>query len=134
MTPVMEAAVDHSTGQNMDQRTAVVALAALAQDMRLRVFRALVGAGPAGLTPGALAATLGVPGSTLSFHLRELVHAGLVSQQRDGRHLIYRPSLERMSALLDYLTAHCCQASGDAGCALAAPRGSTDCSKAAETR
>jgi len=118
----------------MDEKAAVAALAALAQEMRLRVFRALVGAGPQGLTPGALAATLGVPGSTLSFHLRELMHAGLVSQQRDGRHLIYRPALERMNALLDYLTAHCCEASGDTGCRLTTPRNVIDCSAAKRPR
>ncbi len=93
----------------MDETTAVAALAALAQGMRLRVFRALVGAGPQGLTPGALSAMLDVPASTLSFHLKELLHSGLVSQERDGRHLIYRPSIDRMNALLGYLTAHCCQ-------------------------
>ena len=76
----------------MNERAAVASLAALAQGMRLRVFRALVGAGPQGMTPGALSATLDVPASTLSFHLKELMHAGLVSQQRDGRNLIYRPS------------------------------------------
>jgi DNA-binding transcriptional ArsR family regulator len=76
----------------MNEKDAVASLAALAQSMRLRIFRALVGAGPAGLTPGALSATLDVPGSTLSFHLRELTHAGLVTQERDGRHLIYRRS------------------------------------------
>ena len=92
----------------MDETTAVTALAALAQGMRLRVFRALVGAGPQGLTPGVLAATLGVSASTLSFHLKELTHAGLVSQQRDGRHLIYRPELAHMNALLGYLLANCC--------------------------
>ncbi len=93
----------------MDETAAVAALAALAQGMRLRVFRALVGAGPQGLTPGALSATLDVPASTLSFHLKELTQAGLVSQQRDGRHLIYRPELGRMDELLGYLTAHCCE-------------------------
>jgi DNA-binding transcriptional ArsR family regulator len=77
--------------------------------MRLRVFRTLVGAGPAGLTPGALAAMLDVPASTLSFHLKELMHAGLVTHERDGRHLIYRPAIDRMNDLLAYLTAHCCQ-------------------------
>lgn len=92
----------------MTEPAAVIALAALAQNMRLRVFRALVGAGPRGMTPGALAALLGVPASTLSFHLKELLHAGLVTHQRDGRHLIYRPALDRMNALLAYLTAHCC--------------------------
>jgi DNA-binding transcriptional ArsR family regulator len=63
-----------------------------------------------------LAATLDVPGSTLSFHLKELMHARMVSQERDGRNLIYRPSLEQMNALLVYLTAHCCQAADDATC------------------
>ena len=92
----------------MDETAAVLALAALAQGMRLRIFRALVGAGPGGLTPGVLAATLGVSASTLSFHLKELAHAGLVSQQRDGRHLIYRPQLAHMNALMAYLVAHCC--------------------------
>ena len=93
----------------MDEKTAVNALAALAQGMRLRVFRALVGAGPVGLTPGALAATLDVPASTLSFHLKELMHADLVTQERDGRNLIYRPAIGQMTALLGYLTDHCCQ-------------------------
>ena len=93
----------------MAEQAAVASLAALAQGMRLRIFRALVGAGPQGLTPGALSATLDVPASTLSFHLKELLYSGLVSQQRDGRHLVYRPSLEQMNALLSYLTAHCCQ-------------------------
>ena len=111
----------------MDEATAVASLAALAQGQRLRIFRALVGAGPQGLTPGALAATLGVPGSTLSFHLKELMHAGLVSQQRDGRHLIYRPALAQMDALLVYLTAHCCQASGGLPCAVTSVPGCSAC-------
>jgi DNA-binding transcriptional ArsR family regulator len=97
------------TETEMDETNAVAALAGLAQPARLRIFRALVGAGPAGMTPGDLAATLGVPASTLSFHLKELMHAGLATQERDGRHLIYRPALDRMNALLGYLTAHCCQ-------------------------
>ena len=96
----------------MEENTAVASLAALAQPVRLRVFRALVGAGPDGMNPGVLGAMLGVPSSTLSFHLKELVHAGLVTQERDGRNLIYRPALERMSALMDYLTAHCCMGAG----------------------
>lgn len=92
----------------MEEKTAVASLAALAQGMRLRIFRALVRSGPPGLTPGALSAALDVPASTLSFHLKELLHSGLVTQERDGRHLIYRPAIERMNALLAYLTAHCC--------------------------
>src|SRR5574337_243439 len=103
----MEASVD-AAPPTLAEGDAVAALAALAQPMRLRVFRALVGAAPQGMTPGALSATLGVPASTLSFHLKELLHAGLVTQQRDSRHLIYRPALARMNALLDYLSAHCC--------------------------
>ena len=94
---------------NMDESAAVISLAALAQDARLRVFRALVGAGPAGMTPGALSAMLDIPNSTLSFHLKELVHAGLVTVDRDGRNLNYRPALAQMNALLGYLSDHCCQ-------------------------
>lgn len=77
--------------------------------MRLRVFRALVVAGPQGLTPGAMVEGLAVPAATLSFHLKELMHAGLVSQERDGRNLIYRAAFDQMNALLAYLTEHCCQ-------------------------
>ena len=108
----------------MDEKSAVASLAALAQGMRLRVFRALVGAGPQGMTPGALSATLDVPASTLSFHLKELMHSGLVSQQRDGRNLIYRPAIDQMNDLLAYLTAHCCQG---AACAVMPTRRRTTC-------
>jgi len=93
----------------VNEADAVTALSALAQPVRLRLFRALVGAAREGLTPGALTARLDVPASTLSFHLKELLHAGLVTQARDGRRLIYRPALDRMNDLLGYLTAHCCQ-------------------------
>jgi DNA-binding transcriptional ArsR family regulator len=101
----------HENG-NVEENDAVLALAALAQAQRLRIFRALVGAAPQGLTPGALSALLGVPASTLSFHLKELMHAALVTQQRDGRNLIYRPSIEHMTALMAYLSAHCCHGAG----------------------
>lgn len=103
----------------MNEKQAVAALAALAQEARLRIFRALVGAGPAGMTPSALSAMLDIPSSTLSFHLKELIHADLVSVERDGRSLIYRPAMPRMDALLGYLTDHCCQG---AACAPAAQR------------
>jgi ArsR family transcriptional regulator, arsenate/arsenite/antimonite-responsive transcriptional repressor len=96
----------------MEETAAVACLAALAQPVRLRVFRALVGAGPEGMTPSSLGAMLDVPPSTLSFHLKELMHAGLVQQERDGRNLIYRAALDRMSALMDYLAAHCCLGAG----------------------
>ena len=102
----------------MEESIAVASLAALAQGMRLRVFRALIGAGPRGLTPGDLAVMLDVPASTLSFHLKELLHADLVSQHRDGRRLFYRPSIKNMNALLAYLTAHCCQSTPDSDCGL----------------
>lgn len=93
----------------MEEQDVVKSLAALAQESRLRVFRTLVVAGPLGLTPGALSEELGVAATTLSFHLKELTNAGLVSQQRDGRNLIYRAAYDRMNAVLAYLTAHCCQ-------------------------
>ena len=108
----------------MEEKAAVASLAALAQGMRLRVFRVLIGAAPQGMTPGELAATLDVPGSTLSFHLKELMHAGLVTQEREGRNLIYKPCIEQMSALLAYLTAQCCQG---AGCEVTITTGCSAC-------
>ena len=93
----------------IDETAAVKALAALAQAQRLRAFRALVAAGPDGLTPGVMAEQLGVAPSALSFHLKELSHSGLVSFEQRGRNLIYRASFGHMTALLGYLTAHCCQ-------------------------
>ena len=93
---------------SLSEAQAVAALAALAQPARLRVFRALVGAGPEGMTPGVLAATLGVPSSTLSFHLKGLADAALVQAERQGRHLVYRPLIAQMSELVAYLTDHCC--------------------------
>ena len=96
----------------MEEPHALAALGALSQSMRLRIFRALVGAGPGGLTPGVLSALLDVPPSTLSFHLKELMSAGLVTQQREGRNLHYRPALQRMNELMAYLSDHCCQGQG----------------------
>jgi DNA-binding transcriptional ArsR family regulator len=103
----------------MNESDAVNALAALAQSARLRVFRALVGAGPQGMRPADLVALLDIPNSTLSFHLKELTQAGLVQVERDSRHLHYRPALDRMQALMGYLSDHCCQsgAAPAAGCA-----------------
>ncbi len=107
----------------MNEKAAVAALAALAQEARLRVFRALVGAGPEGMTPSALSAMLDIPASTLSFHLKELAHADLVSAEREGRNLHYRPALKQMNDLLAYLTAHCCQ--GEACAPIGAKRRTT---------
>jgi DNA-binding transcriptional ArsR family regulator len=92
----------------MEDQDVVKALGALAQPHRLRAFRALVVAGPQGLTPGVLSEQLAIPANTLSFHLKELSHAGLITQTRDGRNLIYRAAFDRMTALLGYLTANCC--------------------------
>jgi len=93
----------------MEEKDVIRALAALAHDLRLRVFRMLVVAGPAGLTPGAMATQLDVPNATLSFHLKDLMHAGLVTQERDGRSLIYRAAYQQMNAVLGFLTENCCQ-------------------------
>ncbi|AMP39920.1 ArsR/SmtB family transcription factor [Ralstonia solanacearum] len=93
----------------MEQNDVIRSLAALAHDLRLQVFRMLVVAGPAGMTPGAISEQLGVPGATLSFHLKELMNARLVTQERDGRHLIYRAAFDHMDAVLGFLTANCCQ-------------------------
>jgi ArsR family transcriptional regulator len=93
----------------MDETEVVKALAALAQPVRLQVFRALVVRGQDGLTPGAMAEGLGIPQTTLSFHLKELAHAGLVTQERSSRNIIYRAAYERMNRVLGYLTDNCCQ-------------------------
>lgn len=93
----------------MDEADVVRALGALAQETRLRIFRMLVVAGPKGVLPGQMAEALGSSSTALSFHLKELVHAGLASSERDGRHLIYRASFAQMNGLLGFLTAHCCE-------------------------
>ena len=95
--------------QTIQETHVVEALAALAQGQRLRAFRALVVAGAEGLTPSALSALLDLAPSALSFHLKALSHAGLVSAQASGRNLIYRAQYDRMNAVLAYLTQNCCQ-------------------------
>jgi DNA-binding transcriptional ArsR family regulator len=92
----------------MDETDVVKALSALAQETRLRIFRLLIVAGRAGLTPGQMSEQLHTPATALSFHLKELSHAGLVAAERDGRNLIYRAHFDRMRGLLGYLTEHCC--------------------------
>jgi DNA-binding transcriptional ArsR family regulator len=99
----------------MDEKRAIASLGALAQETRLALFRLLVTAGPAGLRAGVIAERLGVQPSSLSFHLAQLVHAGLITQRRLSRQLIYSAEYGAMNALLAYLTENCC--GRDAVCA-----------------
>ncbi|HYG43113.1 MAG TPA: helix-turn-helix domain-containing protein [Bordetella sp.] len=108
----------------MNEDQAVTALNALAHAQRLRIFRALVVAGPAGLIPSVLADQLDVARNALSFHLKELLHADLVSAQQHGRNLIYRADFSRMNGLLGYLTEHCCQG---AACVASDPKACLSC-------
>jgi ArsR family transcriptional regulator len=108
----------------MEEQDVVHSLAALAQPVRLQVFRALVVRGATGLTPGTMAEALNIPPNTLSFHLKELTHAGLVTQERASRNIIYRAAFDRMNALLGYLTENCCQG---AECAVEATADSCKC-------
>jgi DNA-binding transcriptional ArsR family regulator len=96
----------------IDEAQALKSLTALAQVQRLRVFKALVVAGPEGLTPGVLAQQLESSPSALSFHLKELAHSGLVASEQRGRNLIYTANFTQMTGLLNYLSAHCCQGNG----------------------
>jgi DNA-binding transcriptional ArsR family regulator len=93
----------------MEDKYVIKALAALAQPNRLQIFRSLVVRGSEGLTPAMMAEALGMPANTLSFHLKELMHADLISQERSGRQLIYRAQYDRMNAVLAYLSQNCCQ-------------------------
>ena len=92
----------------MKDTEVVKALAALAQESRLRLFRLLVVAGPGGATPSRMGEALGIAPTSISFHMKELLNAGLVSQVRDGRHIIYRAQVDSMNDLLGFLTANCC--------------------------
>jgi ArsR family transcriptional regulator, arsenate/arsenite/antimonite-responsive transcriptional repressor len=92
----------------MEAASVVAALGALAQEHRLAVFRQLVQAGVNGMAAGALASALGIPNSSLSFHLAQLRNAGLIEQERRHRSLIYRANYPAMNALLNYLTENCC--------------------------
>ncbi len=93
----------------MQTNDAVAVLSALAQEARLETFRALVRAGPQGMPAGAIAKALGIPAATLSFHLKELKIAGIVTCRREGRSLIYSPNFDAMNELLGFLTENCCQ-------------------------
>jgi DNA-binding transcriptional ArsR family regulator len=93
----------------MEIKNAVRALGALAQETRLSIFRLLVQAGPEGIAAGRLGEALDVPPATLSFHLKELAHAGLVSSRQESRFIYYSADYEQMAALMSYLTQNCCQ-------------------------
>lgn len=103
----------------LDAAGAVSALAALAQPTRLAIFRLLVEHAPDGLTPGALGGKLELAPATLSFHLKELSHAGLVDDAREGRFVRYRADLRAIDALVGYLTEHCCRVVDAVDCAQA---------------
>ncbi|CAN7597227.1 ArsR/SmtB family transcription factor [Massilia sp. LjRoot122] len=92
----------------MDTKPAIAALAALAQESRLATFRLLVQSGPEGLPATRIAEALDVPPSSLSFHLKELTHAGLVVPRQSGRFIIYSANFDTMNALLGFLTEKCC--------------------------
>ena len=111
----------------MESDVVVKSLAALAQPLRLQVFRALVVRGPDGLTPGTMSEALGIPANTLSFHLKELTHAGLVTQERASRHIIYRAAFEHMNGLLSYLTQNCCRGASCGASRVVNPEGSACC-------
>lgn len=99
-----------------DASRVVTALAALAQETRLAIFRLLVEHARDGLTPGAIALKLKLAPATLSFHLKELANAGLIEDRRDGRFIWYRPDVAAMNELMGYLTENCCRASGGEAC------------------
>jgi DNA-binding transcriptional ArsR family regulator len=93
----------------MEIQAAVNALAGLAQETRLATYRLLVQAGPSGLAAGRIADALGASAATLSFHLKEMTHAGLITSRTEGRYVIYSADFAQMNALMAYLTEHCCQ-------------------------
>ena len=94
-------------------RSALAVLAALGQENRLAIYRLLVQAGPPGMTVGEIGRKLALAPATLSFHLKELSHAGMIAATNQGRHIVYAANFEQMNALLAYLTENCCQ--GDPG-------------------
>jgi len=97
----------------MEPRRVAAAFTALGQETRLHVMRALLEAGPTGMPAGEIAVTLGVPASTLSFHLRALEHAGLIAPTRQGRSLIYAAQIAHLRALIGFLTEVCCDGEPD---------------------
>jgi ArsR family transcriptional regulator len=104
----------------MDMAEALKALGALAQESRLGVFRLLIQQGPAGLPAGQISERLGIPATTLSFHLAQLGHSGLIRPRRDGRSIIYTADYEAMQALMGFLMKNCCS-DGTVPCEPTAP-------------
>ncbi len=102
----------------MQTKQVLTILSALAQESRLAVYRLLIEHAPDGLAASVIAEKLGLPNATLSFHLKELSHAGLVTSQQSGRFIYYAPVIEAMNDLIGYLTDHCCSQS-DGNCAVA---------------
>lgn len=92
----------------MQTQHVLAAMAALSQESRLRAYRLLVQAGPLGMTPGAISEQLGIPASSLSFHLKELSHAQLIVAKQDGRYIRYAANFSTMNTLIGFLTENCC--------------------------
>jgi DNA-binding transcriptional ArsR family regulator len=92
----------------MEMKSAVIALAALAQDSRLAIYRTLVQAGPEGMSAGKISEATGIPPSSLSFHMKELSFAYLVKSRNEGRFVIYTANFDAMNALLAFMTENCC--------------------------
>lgn len=95
----------------METKDAVEALSALAQESRLDIFRLLVRKGPQGLSPGELSEAMEIPPATMSFHLKELSRAGLLTSRREGRSIIYSADFDGMRTLIDFLLENCCSES-----------------------
>ena len=104
----------------MKSDAAIESLGALASEARLAVFRLLVRRGPEGFTPSQIVERLEIPAPTLSFHLKELLRAGLIESRREGRNLYYRPSFGRMNELIAFLTDNCCSLADESACRPAA--------------
>ncbi len=106
----------------MESASVVTALAALAQESRLALFRLLVKRGPEGYTPGEIVERLGIPSPTLSFHLKTLNSAGLIDVRREGRFLFYSANFEEMNEIVGFMTEHCCSLATDCTASCAPPK------------